>query len=263
MFKTETTTAIYEVDKILIDSKTRFSIIVPVYQEEKILEKTLSIFSKEILKKYNAELIISDGGSTDRTVEISKKFTTKVVIHRENRRQTIAEGRNLGASIANGEILIFINCDTVPNNIHKFFECISTWAAKEKNYGALAFAVRCFPDEEKLKDKIFYFLHNKYVKLLNKIGIGMGRGECQVVRKDIFDKVGGYNPKISAGEDFDLYRRIAKVSKIKFVDDIFVYESPRRFRRYGYIKTLLIWLLNAIYVIFLGKSFSNDWEPIR
>ncbi|MFN3270030.1 MAG: hypothetical protein ACK42G_05545, partial [Candidatus Kapaibacteriota bacterium] len=87
--------------------------------------------------------------------------------------------------------------------------------------------------------------------------------ECQIIRKEAFGKVGGYNPEIIAGEDFDLYRRLAKIGKIKFVDEIWVYESPRRFRKYGYLRTILKWLLNGIYVMLYGRSYSNDWEPVR
>ncbi|MGB9771623.1 MAG: glycosyltransferase [Candidatus Kapaibacteriota bacterium] len=239
------------------------SIIIPVYQEEKILPKTLPIYKQKLLEKYKAELIISDGGSSDRTVEIARRFTNKIVEHNLPQKQSIAEGRNRGAEIALGNVLIFINGDTIPNDIDKFLNFVYNWAKNDTEYIALAVKVQSFPDEEIWKDKIFYFLHNKYVRFLNKIGLGMGRGECQIVRRDAFIKVGGYNPKIFAGEDFDLYRRLAKIGKIKFVDEVWVYESPRRFRKHGYLRTILMWLLNGIFVLFFGRSYSSHWEPIR
>ncbi|MGQ9818682.1 MAG: glycosyltransferase [Candidatus Kapaibacteriales bacterium] len=240
------------------------SIIVPVFQEEKLLDRILSQYKPELLIKYNCELIVSDGGSTDKTVEIAHKYTKKIVTHKHsNIKQTIGEGRNLGAQISSGNILVFINGDTIPNDIEKFLKVVTNFANNEKNIGALAFKVRAYPEEEKFKDKLFYFLHNNFVRFLNFVGIGMGRGECQVIRREVFFRVNGYNPKIFAGEDFDLYRRIAKVSKIKFIDSICVLESPRRFRKLGYIRTLWRWLLNGISVMFLNKSFSKNWEPIR
>lgn len=242
----------------------KISIIIPVFQEEKILEKVLIRYTKELLSKYNCELIISDGGSTDRTIDIARKFTKKIVVHRErHRKQTIAEGRNLGAQISKGEILVFINGDTFPNDVEKFLQIVTWFANSDPQIGALAIKVRAFPEEEQLKDKVFYFLHNNYVRFLNLIGIGMGRGECQIVRRELFFRINGYNSKIFAGEDFDLYRRISKLSKIKFIDSVCVYESPRRFRRFGYIRTLLSWTLNGLSVMFYGKSYSRDWEPVR
>lgn len=240
------------------------SIIIPVFQEEKLLDRILSQYEPEILNKYDCELIISDGGSTDRTVQIAKKYTKKIIVHKHPTiKQTISEGRNLGAQISSGEVLVFINGDTIPNDIEKFLQVIFNFANDEKDIGALAINVRAFPEEENLKDKFFYFFHNNFVRFLNFVGIGMGRGECQVIRREVFFRVNGYNPKIFAGEDFDLYRRIAKFSKIKFVDSVCVYESPRRFRKLGYIRTLWSWLLNGISVMFFGKSYSKNWEPVR
>ncbi len=241
----------------------KISVIIPVYQEEKILFKILSQYQADLLRKYNVELIISDGGSKDSTLEIAKRFANKIVVHKSSTKQTIAEGRNRGAEVASGDILVFINGDTLPNNLEKFFDYVTKWALRDLKFVALAIKVLPFPDEEIRKDKIFYFLHNNYVKLLNIIGVGMGRGECQVVRRDAFWKVGGYNPKIVAGEDFDLYRRLAKVGKIKFVEDVWVYESPRRFRKLGYLRTILRWLLNGIFVMLFRRSYSSNWEPVR
>lgn len=243
--------------------KTLISIIVPVYQEEKIIEQTLSLYRKEILQRYNAELIVSDGGSSDRTIELAKNFTRKIALHQGNYRQTISEGRNKGAMLADGDVFVFINGDTLPFDLEKFLAFVYKWALSKDSAGALAIKVRGFPSEEVLKDKIFYFLHNNYVRLLNIFGIGMGRGECQIVRRELFERVGGYNPRISAGEDFDLFRRLSKHTKIRFVDKIYVYESPRRFRKYGYIKTVWKWLLNGFFVMFWGRSYSDHWEPIR
>lgn len=245
------------------NDKPLISIIIPVYQEEKIIEQNLSFYRKEILQKYNAELIVSDGGSSDRTIELAKKFTRKIALHQGNYRQTIAEGRNKGAMLANGDVFVFINGDTLPFDLEKFLAFVYKWALSKDSAGALAVKVRGFPSEEVLKDKIFYFLHNNYVRLLNVFGVGMGRGECQIVRRGLFERVGGYNQRISAGEDFDLFKRLSKYTKIRFIDEIYVYESPRRFRKYGYIKTVWKWLLNGFFVMFLGRSYSDYWEPIR
>lgn len=246
------------------DVKVKLSLIIPTFQEEKLIEQQLKRFTPELRRKYNFELIVSDGGSTDNTVEIARKYADKVVEHKSSSRQTIAEGRNKGASNALGEVLIFLNADSYPQNVDKFFSEILSWAGDPKDKSAaIACYVSAFPEEIMLKDKIFYFFHNQYVAFLNLIGLGMGRGECQIVRRSMFERVGGYNSSIVAGEDFDLYRRISKIAPVKFCRNIVVLESPRRFRKYGYLKTLFFWGLNALTVMLFNKSITKEWEAVR
>jgi hypothetical protein len=91
----------------------------------------------------------------------------------------------------------------------------------------------------------------------------MGRGECHIIRKNIFNEEGGYNENLSAGEDFDLFKRIRKKGDILFTPEILVYESPRRFRRLGYLKVTLLWIKNGFSVYLKNKSFSKIWEQVR
>lgn len=265
--KAHTQTAGYvEYSDLGLKSKPLISVIIPVFQEEKILESTLKVYNKEIINKYQMEVIVSDGGSSDKSVEIAKKYSDIVVVHKHQCRQTISEGRNAGAKVARGNTLVFINADTIPKDIDDFFQYIYKWSLYEKSNSdcsALACKVTVAPDEIIFKDKLFYISHNFYVKLLNLIKIGMGRGECQIVRSDCFKKIGGYDTNIVAGEDFDLYRRLAKIGSVVFTDKIVVYESPRRFRKYGYLKVLWSWTLNSISVIFRGRSVSDVWEAVR
>lgn len=248
------------------NGKPLISLIIPVLQEEKILESTLSVFSDELRKRYSVEMIVSDGGSTDRTVDIARKYADKIIIHEKQIPQTIAEGRNCGAEVAEGEILVFINGDTVPENPNYFFDFISVWGQKNGSFcdcGAIATAVTAPISEMRLRDKLFYSAHNFYVKSLNSLGIGMARGECHIVKTDLFRMAGGYNNDIIAGEDFDLYRRLARICKISYVKELRVVESPRRFIKDGYTKTLLRWLVNSFSVMLFGKSYSGKWEAVR
>lgn len=247
-------------------AKPLFSLVVPVYKEEKIIESHLKLFNRELREKYNFELIVSDGGSDDSSVDIAKKYADVVVVHDSEDRQTISQGRNRGAEYSKGETLVFLNVDSIPADIELFMQMIIQFSDNKgrfQNVLALACNVSGFPEEVLLKDKVFYFLHNNYVHFLNLIGFGMGRGECQIVRRDAFNKVGGYNDYIAAGEDFDLYRRISKNGKIKFIKDLLIYESPRRFRKYGYLRTIFYWIMNSLTVWWFGKSVSKEWEAVR
>lgn len=242
------------------------SVIIPTYNEEKIIAGTLEMYDEGLRREFGIELIISDGGSTDRTIELAGAHADKIAVHKDTERQTIADGRNKGAEMAAAEVLVFINADTRPEDMRGFFEKITEWkngSGVHSGAAAIACTVQPFPEDKKKRDSFFYFTLNNYFRFLNIIGIGMGRGECQIVRKKIFDEAGGYNCRIVAGEDFDLYKRIAKSHKVAFARDITVLESPRRFRKYGYTRTIGLWFLNSVSVMMRGRSLSKIWDAVR
>jgi glycosyltransferase involved in cell wall biosynthesis len=241
----------------------KYSIIIPTLNEEKLLPQLLNQLSSERLKeKYNFEIIISDGNSKDSTIQIAKKYTDKIIVHTGNMRQTIAEGRNEGAKIASGEILIFLDGDILFDDVSLFFKKIES-VFKNKNYLAMTCYINIHPEEKIFGDKIFLNFYNWYFRFLNNIGVGMGRGECQIIPKTVFNEIGGYNTKLVAGEDFDLFKRIRKKGKILYDKNLTIYESPRRYRKYGHVKIFFAWLFNALSVIFAKKSVSTEWEEIR
>jgi glycosyltransferase involved in cell wall biosynthesis len=237
-----------------------------VLNEEKLLDGTLSIYTRELRSRYRAELVVSDGGSTDTTVEIARRHADVIVQHTDERRQTIAEGRHQGALASTGTILVFINGDTVPADVDRFFQTITDFADRKGAYArasALACPVHVGPHERKPLDTVFHSLQNGYTRLLNLFRLGAGRGECQVVRREVYDLVGGYRTELAAGEDFDLFARIGLKARVRFAPELLVFESPRRFRKFGYLRILYWWSLNALSVLFTGHSSSDEWEAVR
>jgi hypothetical protein len=158
--------------------------------------------------------------------------------------------------------LIFLNCDIELENPQKFFERIKL-KFSESHYLAMTCSVVVFPDERKIIDSVFLTFYNYYFHALNLIGLGMGRGECHIVKKDVFWKMNGYNEKLAAGEDYDLFKNIRQHGKIYFDQKLYVFESPRRYRKLGHFKILFTWLLNSIFVTLKNKSLSKEWEQIR
>jgi len=246
-----------------LKDKLKYSIIIPTLNEEILLPKLLNQLNEaELKRKYKYEIIISDGGSKDKTLEISRKLADKVILKQNQFQQNIAAGRNAGAKSAAGEILVFLNGDVVLENAFTFFDYLEK-RFNNSEYLAFTCDVWIYPNEEIFADKIFHAIYNNYFWLLNYIGVGMGRGECQVIRKDVFEQVGGYNEKCAAGEDFELFKRIRKIGKILFSKKVFVFESPRRFRRLGYLKVSLSWIINSFSVILKKRSMHSEWEQVR
>lgn len=245
-------------------SNPLISIIIPVLQEEKLLARTMSVFTPERKQRFGLEIIVSDGGSTDATIGIANSFADIVICHTEQRRQTIAEGRNKGAEQAKGEVFVFMNADTFPADPDEFLSFVRSWSELTYKPCALACPVHIYPDERTFSDSCFSFLLNSYIGfMVNIMGMGMGRGECQIFTRSAFYSAGMYDGSIPAGEDFEIFRRTRKIGGLTFEKCLLVYESPRRFRRYGYPRILLEWAVNWFWVLIFGKARSKDWEAVR
>ncbi|QQS37965.1 MAG: glycosyltransferase [Ignavibacteriales bacterium] len=241
----------------------KYSIIIPTLNEEKLLPGLLGeIHSPELRKKYEYEIILSDGGSTDRTIELALDKADIIKVHRDMEKQNIAMGRNVGAYLADGDVLIFLNGDVLTMNAENFFRYLDDKFYKS-DFVAMTCKVKVFPSEEIISDKLFHSIYNLYFYLLNVFGVGMGRGECQVIRKEIFYQVNGNNESLAAGEDFDLFKRIRKHGKIFFSNELCIYESPRRYRKFGYSGVSFSWIKNSLSIIFKNRSISKEWEQVR
>lgn len=243
------------------------SIIIPTLNEEKIILKVLQQFTPEIRDRLGLEIIISDGGSSDRTVSIARPYADKILVHQDPIRQTISEGRNAGAAAARGATLLFFNADVqLPSDVEGFLRDLIEAAGQE---GAATCRVTVHPSEARLSDKIVLGGCNAYFWFLNQIGMGMGRGECHAVARKTFERLGGYRTDLVAGEDFDLFNRIAQEARkhkqqgIRFLWDWTIYEDPRRYRAIGYARTMWKWFENAAMIVFTGRSVAKEWTPFR
>ncbi|MEM3374320.1 MAG: glycosyltransferase [Candidatus Woesearchaeota archaeon] len=235
------------------------SFIIPTLDEEKNIERVVSQFN--VLKgKFSYEVIVADGGSKDKTRQIAKKLGCKVF--KNNRKnQNIAKNRNLGAKHAKGTILVFCDADTQIKN-PVFFCKIVLNKLKNKNIVAGVPKIRVFPKEEKKEDKIFLKLLNYFVEKSFKSKYPMASGQCQIIKKTAFEKVNGYNENLSYGEDADIFLRLGRIGKLYFFSNLIVYESPRRYRKWGYPKLITNAISNYLYKILFKKEKIKEWKRV-
>ena len=238
------------------------SLIIPTLNEAATIKRTLADLTDEVKKKYQVELIISDGGSKDDTTEVAVKLGARVVKPKPDEKQNIAIGRNAGAAVARGDIFIFMDADTFPKSWDKLLSAAEQ-IQQERKVVAATVSVEVSPAERKFKDVIWQNLFNLVFFTENVLGLAMGRGNCQIVRASTFKEVGGYNTKLAAAEDYDLFRRLGRRGKIKIMWYIIVYESPRRFRRQGYLRVVWWWTLNGLNVFFRQRAYSKKWKRVN
>lgn len=241
---------------------TRISIVIPTLNEEKLLPAMLAQFSPSLIGDHNLEIIVSDGGSTDGTLAVARERGCRVIENTGGVKQTISMGRNIGAAHATGDILIFLNADTRVKDPDHFLRAVRERVSAE-GVAAVTCSVLVYPEEERPFDRSFHGFYNWFFTMMNVVGMGMGRGECHVMRRGTFHRVGGYSERIAAGEDYDMFHRLAKLGRILFENDLVVYESPRRYRRYGYGWVSATWFANYLAVTFLRRSILSEWKPVR
>ncbi len=216
----------------------KFSIIVPVFQEGERINDLLGYLNRLDSEK-NLEIIVVDGAKEKDTLRaIHSNHVIKISSGKGRAKQM-----NAGASVANGEILIFLHADTeLPGQaLKKIYSLIV-----EKAYvgGAFDLGIK--------SDKFIFKIVSTSASLRSRLSRIPFGDQAIFIRREYFNQIGGYK-EILLMEDVELMRRIKKSgNKIRIFHDR-VMTSPRRWEKEGVIYcTLRNWTLQALY--FLGMS---------
>jgi len=229
----------------------KFSIVVPAFNEVKYIGKTLKALKKQTLKDF--EIIVKDGQSIDKTVEIARRHADKIVSIRDS---SIADARNQGARYAEGDILVFVDADTTLPSY-----ALRRFADLMKDENIVGVSCRKVPQSQSLLDRMLYELVNLSVFVDSVLGLAGAHGNCMVIRRSVFEKVGGFNQKIQVAEEQELVRRAKKFGKFLFLLDMNVVEHPRRIQRWGKLRLYVAWTMGML------RSFSPEkrqpYEKVR
>src|SRR3989339_250652 len=238
------------------------SFIIPVLNEAADIAATLKPLKD--LNWANKEIIVADGGSTDNTVAIAQNLADQVYVRPQGEKnKSIAENRNKGAGLAVGKYLFYLDCGVKIYRLKEFIkEVIKQMAAGHKLVGITS-EIRFYPAEESEIDRLHLWVINKSIKGLNKVKVGAGMGWVQVVRREAFEKIGGYNEELTNQEDADLFRRLNKVGRTKVLKNFVAYGSAERYHQDGWAKVNGRWLVNWLSYILRGKSYSKEWKPVK
>jgi len=229
----------------------KFSVVVPTYNEEKYIHKTLCALKNQSFKDF--EVIIKDGKSRDKTVKIAKKLADKVVSVPDS---SAAEARNQGARYAQGEILVFLDADTLLPQ--ETFERFNKLMNNEHVVGA---SCRKIPQSQSLLDRLLYEFVNLSTFIPSKLGLGGAHGNCMLIRRRVFEQIGGFNPKIIVAEEQELVRRASKLGNYIFLLDFYVVENPRRLQKWGRLRLYMAWFTGMFKSFRAGKK--QLYEKVR
>lgn len=219
------------------------SVVVPCLNEEKQLPYFLGSLTAQGWKHW--ELVVVDGGSSDRSRQIISKWKKDTGIHCTkliNETRNLGFVRNWGARAARGDILLFTNSDAV---LPEFFifdvhVCFNIMGAP-----LLALSGRTVPLEGGALCSLGYAAFDWLRWFFSKIGRFSPSGNFLAVRAEDFWRVGGF-PEIRVNEDGVLGSRLSRYArergmKVKFDRRLLTYHfSAKRWKKKG-LKTLLFY----------------------
>ena len=209
----------------------RFSIIMPVLNEEAVLEEQLAQLVAQCAA-HDCELIIVDGGSHDETVAIAERYGRVIATARGRATQM-----NAGASAAMGDVLIFLHADTrLPGAA---FTAIERALVAPRVVGG-AFRVRFNCDGWPYRFVAFC------TNLRSRLRASFTGDQAYFMRSDSFRAVGGY-PDQPLMEDLEIMTRLRRAGKVVLLPQ-YVITSARRHEQIGLLRSVLfMWYLRALY----------------
>ena len=233
----------------------KISVIVPAFNEEKYLSKTLAKVksASSVLTQYGweTELIVCDNNSNDRTAEIARAAGAKVVFEPVNH---ISRARNAGASAATGEWLVFVDADSHPS-AELFAD-----AAEEIRSGD------CLAGGSTIRWDKKYFFAELMMPVLN-LGFRWRRflhGMFVFIEATAFRKLGGFSLETFAGEDWELGQRLSKFADETGKRFVILHRHPiltstRRLKEHS-----PLWPIKGLrYVLFPPRHIRIDREKAR
>lgn len=235
-------------------SHPRISIVVPAYNEERFLGNTLQSIINQSVDEF--ELIVVDNNSTDKTSEVALSYGARVI---KEKHPGVALARQAGFLAAKGEIIATTDADTVVP--HDWLERILSEMENNK-YVAFGGLNRLYsgPVSARAAGR---FLFSPFWIIDRYLSGGWNlMGSNLAVRKSAFEKIGGFNTKLTLGEDVDLAKRLREVGEIKIDTDFLVFSSGRRFRN-GLLLGVVTYMPSYIARVVLKKDKFLSFPTIR
>lgn len=201
------------------------SVIIPAFNEEATIKTCL----KSAQRLNPLEIIVVDGGSTDRTREIAQDVGAVIIKSPKGRGIQM----NMGASLAKGEILLFLHADTI------LPETGISFSAGYLNGSIGGFFKLKFNDNS-ISTKLVELFANLRARIFS-----LPYGDQAIfIKRDLFEKIGGFR-EYPFLEDIDMAMRIRKFGKLKYIP-LEVVASSRRLKKGYLLSPVFVSLRNVV-----------------
>jgi len=217
----------------------RYSIIIPTLNEERFIHRLIS-HVQLAGEGESYEIIVCDGGSSDRTVSVAAGLGVRTY---ESPKKGRAGQMNFAAAGAKGEILYFVHADCIPPVT--FFKEIEAQLMKGADAGCFRYKF----DSDKFMLRVNAFF-NRFGGLICR-----GGDQTLFIKRTIFNSLGGFNETFTIMEDYDLVRSIRKQYRFAVIPAYAVVSS----RKYEHNNWLQVNFANSIAMfMFISGACSPD-----
>jgi len=192
----------------------KLSVIVPAFNEERLLAGSLWAIHEAMSALDDAELIVCDNNSTDRTAEVARAAGARVVFEPVNQ---IARARNTGAAQASGDWLFFVDADSYPTR--ELFEEARQAMAGGCLAGGATIALES-------ADPVIRFWVAAWNWLSRRLR--WAAGSFIFCEAAAFREAGGFSQDLYAGEEIDLFKRLKRLARQKRREIVILHQYPLR-----------------------------------
>lgn len=190
--------------------------IVPAYNAHETLAETIDSVLNQSIDEL--ECIIVNDGSTDGTDEVALSYTDHRIVYYEQNNLERSVARNIGAALSSGFYLAFLDADDIwlPTKLEKQVQLLQS----QGNLGLVYCDVIYFDGET--KEDIGAFSQMTKLERGSVFERLLWKGNfiqspTPVIRREVFDRVGGYDPSLVPLEDWDLWLRITRMYPVDYI----------------------------------------------
>jgi glycosyltransferase involved in cell wall biosynthesis len=220
------------------------SIVIPTFNEGECLPLLLESIRTQSFFDY--EIIIADNYSQDITLDVAKEYGAIITTG-----GLPGAGRNAGAKIAKGDLILFLDADVIlPKDFLK--DIVNEFWYKKIDVATC----QVEPLSNRKIDHIMHEIYNKFIILFANT-YPYAPGFCILVKKLVHNTIFGFDERIMLGEDSDYVQRASGISKFAVLRSHKVPVSVRRLDEDGRFTTAMKYILSGLYMFFIGNIESN------
>lgn len=203
------------------------SIIIPAHNEEAYLEQTLTALNAQHYRHF--ETIVVTNGCTDNTAEVARGKCHRLVLLSQ---KSLGVARNLGARMAKGDLLVFLDADTILEP--RALRVIAHQFTRDHAAGTL----KGRPDSRRLPYRLIYFLKNFTHRTL----LHNGSSGVIICWREHFVQLGGFDEALEVRENSHLMQRLKQFGGYKYISRTVATTSMRRYERRGVGRIVWLWI---------------------